>query len=231
MSSSPSHQADRTLSQSVLRALDLLEEVGEHRGLGVGELAERIEVNRTIVGRLLKTLEVRGYVVRDDRQFRLGPRLLGLVAHADLDLRQVARPVLQQAAGELGLTVQLVGAEADEAVVVAVAEPEDTPFHMSVRAGARRPLGRGASGIALLAARAPRDGEDPRIGDSRARGWSTTYGDVQRGAGGVATWVRRAPAYCVGVVASGEVEDADRVARTLLDAADRIGALLHPDRP
>src|ERR1700736_1902265 len=83
---------------SVARALTLLDELrdSEH-GLGVNELARRIDVNPSTASRLLSTLESFGIVQRDaEGPYRLG---LALVSLADrvlsrLDLQTLARPIL-----------------------------------------------------------------------------------------------------------------------------------------
>ena len=84
---------------SVGRALTVLDELrdSEH-GLGVNELARRIDVNPSTASRLLATLESAGLVQRDGGQapYRLGLTLVTLANRvlARLDLQALARPVL-----------------------------------------------------------------------------------------------------------------------------------------
>lgn len=76
---------DRYLIEAVDRALALLEILGENPGLGVTEIAGRMGVSKALVFRLLYTLELRDYVIRDPehRTNALGYRLLQLADQVD----------------------------------------------------------------------------------------------------------------------------------------------------
>ena len=124
---------------SVARALTLLEELRESdQGLGVNELARRIDVSPSTASRLLGTLEGAGMVQRDGQgPFRLG---LALVTLADrvlsrLDLRSLARPVLVQLMENTGETSTLSLPGEREAITV-----DSVPSRSSVVSMAR--LGR-----------------------------------------------------------------------------------------
>jgi DNA-binding IclR family transcriptional regulator len=124
---------------SVARALALLEELrdSEH-GLGVNELARRIDVNPSTVSRLLATLEAYGLIQREDNgPVRLG---LGLVTLADrvlsrLDLQGLARPVLLELMTQTSETATLSLPGEREAITV-----DSVPSRSSVVSMAR--LGR-----------------------------------------------------------------------------------------
>jgi DNA-binding IclR family transcriptional regulator len=79
--------------------------------LGTNELARRTGVNASSVSRLLATLSARGYVehVEETGRYRLGLRLLqlGNVVLAGLDLRDLARPHLEELVEETGETATL----------------------------------------------------------------------------------------------------------------------------
>jgi IclR family acetate operon transcriptional repressor len=97
---------------AVERALGVLEALADAGGeLGTNELARRIRVNPSTASRLLATLSAHGYVdhVEDSGRYRLGLRLLqlGNVVLAGLDLREVARPHLEQLVEETGETATL----------------------------------------------------------------------------------------------------------------------------
>jgi IclR family acetate operon transcriptional repressor len=124
---------------SVARALTLLEALCEsERDLGVNELARQIGVSPSTASRLLATLEGAGMVQRDaGGPFRLG---MGLVALADrvlarLDLRALARPVLEALTGRTGETATLSVPGEREAITV-----DSVPSRASVVSMAR--LGR-----------------------------------------------------------------------------------------
>ncbi len=96
---------------SVARALALLDELAaSDTGLGVSELARRIGVNASTASRLLATLEHEGYVARDPRgPYRLGLKLVALAdrALARLDIRELARPSLEELVAATGETATL----------------------------------------------------------------------------------------------------------------------------
>lgn len=89
---------------------------------GVTEIAARVGLHKSSVSRILATLESQAIVERDEasRKFRLG---LGLIAVAgpllaNLDVRRVALPTLQELSTEIGETVALVVWDGTEAVTV-----------------------------------------------------------------------------------------------------------------
>jgi DNA-binding IclR family transcriptional regulator len=96
---------------SVARALALLDELAaSDTDLGVSELARRIGVNASTASRLLATLERDGYVARDPRgPYRLGLKLVALAdrALARLDIRELARPSLEELVETTGETATL----------------------------------------------------------------------------------------------------------------------------
>jgi DNA-binding IclR family transcriptional regulator len=97
---------------AVERALGVLEALADAGGeLGTNELARRTRVNPSTASRLLATLSAGGYVdhVEESGRYRLGLRLLqlGNVVLAGLDVREVARPHLEELVEETGETATL----------------------------------------------------------------------------------------------------------------------------
>src|SRR5271166_1749950 len=107
---------------SVARALALLEELWEsEEGLGVNELARRIDVSPSTASRLLATLEAHGMVQRDGQgPFGLGLQLVTLADRvlSRLDLRSLARPVLVDLMQRAGETATLSVPAEREAITV-----------------------------------------------------------------------------------------------------------------
>ncbi|MFD5660700.1 IclR family transcriptional regulator [Streptomyces hirsutus] len=102
---------------SVLRAFSVEEPL-----LGVTDIATRVGLHKSTVSRILATLEQSGLVERDEatRRFRLG---LGVIAMAgpllaDLDVRRVAYPVLQELSHRTGETSALMLWNGTESVCV-----------------------------------------------------------------------------------------------------------------
>ncbi|MDP9256447.1 MAG: helix-turn-helix domain-containing protein, partial [Actinomycetota bacterium] len=92
---------------SVERAVALLEALAAADGpLGTNELARQTEINASTVSRALGTLLGAGLVEREPggQRWQLGLRLvhLGNAALARLDLRDLARPLLEQLVRETG---------------------------------------------------------------------------------------------------------------------------------
>jgi IclR family acetate operon transcriptional repressor len=96
---------------SVARALALLDALAaSDTGLGVNELARRIEVNASTASRLLSTLQQGGLVERSPGgPYRLGLRLVTLADRvlAQFDVRERARPLLARLVSETGETATL----------------------------------------------------------------------------------------------------------------------------
>jgi DNA-binding IclR family transcriptional regulator len=107
---------------SVARAVALLDALADSDGgLGVNELARRLNVNASTASRLLGTLQEAGLVERaGGGPYRLGLKLVALSDRvlAQLDVRQQARPLLVRLVGETGETATLSLPGADEAITV-----------------------------------------------------------------------------------------------------------------
>jgi DNA-binding IclR family transcriptional regulator len=108
---------------AVQRAFNVLDTLAEaDTELGTNEIARRTGINASSVSRLLATLVAGGLVehVADSGRYRLGLRLLqlGNVVLTRLDLRQLARPHLQQLVEATGETSTLSAPGERDAVTV-----------------------------------------------------------------------------------------------------------------
>ncbi len=97
---------------AVQRATSVLDALGAGgRDLGTGEIARATAINPSTVSRLLATLTAAGYVeyVQETGRYRLGVRVIQLAqgALSRLDVRQVARPLLERLVEETGETATL----------------------------------------------------------------------------------------------------------------------------
>jgi DNA-binding IclR family transcriptional regulator len=151
-------ETSQTLDRG-LRVLKLLADT-DH-GLTVTELAAKLGVNRTVVYRLLATLEQHSLVRRDlGGRARVGLGVLGLAHQVHPLLREAALPALRSLADDIGATAHLTLVDGTEALAVAVVEPTWTDYHVAYRTGFRHPLDRGAAGRAILAGRGMRPAAD-----------------------------------------------------------------------
>ncbi|MDX2846018.1 helix-turn-helix domain-containing protein, partial [Streptomyces ipomoeae] len=168
-------ETSQTLDRG-LRVLKLLADT-DH-GLTVTELSNKLGVNRTVVYRLLATLEQHSLVRRDlGGRARVGLGVLRLGRQVHPLVREAALPALRSLAEDIGATAHLTLVDGSEALAVAVVEPTWTDYHVAYRAGFRHSLDRGAAGRAILAARQkPADGP----------GYTLTHGELEAGASGAA---------------------------------------------
>jgi len=142
----------RETSQTLDRGLTVLELLAAHpEGLTVNELAGALSVGRTVVYRLVATLEDHRLVRREP-----GGRLVVWLGVTTLGraveplLRNAAGPALRQLAQEASAIAHLTVAEGPDAVAVAVVEPAGSELPALLRQGARHALERGAAGRAML---------------------------------------------------------------------------------
>ncbi|MGI8532236.1 MAG: IclR family transcriptional regulator [Geodermatophilaceae bacterium] len=124
--------------QSVTRALDLLEYLGDAGGqLGLSELATRSGLPLPTIHRLIRTLVDRGYVRQlPNRRYALGSRLIPLGTVADAMFGTFARPVLAGLVDQLGESANLAVFEGDM-VVYAAQVPSRHAMRMFTEVGRR----------------------------------------------------------------------------------------------
>jgi DNA-binding IclR family transcriptional regulator len=206
-------ETSQTLDRG-LRILDLL--ALNPAGRTVAELAGDLGVGRTVVYRLLATLEAHELVRRHPSgRVRLGTGALRLAGRVVPLLRDGALPALRRLAEDVGATAHLTVADGGEALAVAVVEPSWTDFHVAYRVGSRHPLDQGAAGHALL----------------RGRSGDTTYvvsrGELQPGATGIAAAVLGVPEVqaSVGVVALADLDE-EQVGPRVEQAAREVSSAL-----
>jgi DNA-binding IclR family transcriptional regulator len=98
------------MSKTLLRGLDLIEEIGRHGPITVSELARRTGVHITIVSRTVKACETEGWLVRDDGRILPGPRcaLLGMTSPVSRTIQE-AEPLVRAIAAVTGLAASADG--------------------------------------------------------------------------------------------------------------------------
>jgi DNA-binding IclR family transcriptional regulator len=209
-------ETSQTLDRG-LRVLKLLADT-DH-GLTVTELSSKLGVNRTVVYRLLATLEQHALVRRDlGGRVRVGLGVLRLGRQVHPLVREAALPALRSLAEDIGATAHLTLVDGAEALAVAVVEPTWTDYHVAYRAGFRHALDRGAAGKAILAARR----------NSLTEPLCTlTHGGVEAGAAGAAAALIGVSGIegSVGVVMLADSVP-ERVALRVVDAAREVADAL-----
>lgn len=187
-SAQPRSVSSATHSLTLDRGLRALWALRDHPdGLSVSALAELLDTHRAAVYRLLTPLGEHHLVRRlPNGHFALGTGLLELASGVQPRLLELTEAALQTLSDELGVTTALTIRDGEEAVVAAVVVPRDQVIHLTYQTGLRHPIGRGAPGLAILAALAPRDGEPEAVRLARHRGWAESTGQLLPGATGVA---------------------------------------------
>jgi DNA-binding IclR family transcriptional regulator len=141
--------------QSVDRALMILELLQENGGgLGITELANRMDLAKSTVHRLLTSLKNKGYVRQDTltEKYQLGLKLieLGSAVTQSLEIRKTAAPIMNKLVEETGETAHLVVLEDGEVVYIEKIESPCT-IRMYSLIGKRAPVHCTAVGKALIA--------------------------------------------------------------------------------
>lgn len=141
--------------RAVDRALDILLafEAGD-RGLTASEMLKRVDLSRPTLYRLLRTLELRGFVVSsgEPQQFQLGPAVARL-AHlwiTGLDLATSAQPMMRRLWEKTGETVALLVQQGSDRICAAEL-PSAHPLSFKLGVGHSERITLGASGKAVLA--------------------------------------------------------------------------------
>ena len=139
--------------QTVTHALSLLEAFEGEEELGVTDLAQRLDLHKNNVFRLLATLQEKGYIEQDpdSERYRLGVRCLeiGRSFAGNRGLVRYARPFLESLAQETGESVHLAVLR-DFEVVYLDGEQSDQLVNAASRMGCRLPAHCTATGKVLL---------------------------------------------------------------------------------
>jgi DNA-binding IclR family transcriptional regulator len=219
-------------SQTLDRGLQVLGLLRDNPdGLSVAEMVRVLHLPRTVLTRLVTTLEDESYVERTEaRAYRLGPALIALGQAVRTDLAAVAGTILRDLAEQVGASVVLVVRHGDFGVVISVTEPTNRRLRLLFRLGSRHPLQQGAEGRAILAGNPARPGERLEVTEARRLGYAVSSGEILEGTWGLAAPVCGLSGRCdmsVGVIAAAAAVDlastADLVIATAQRLAERVG--------
>ncbi len=148
--------------RSVRRAIRILEAFREGSSHTVTELSRTLKLPKSSVYELVSTLAAEGLVTKEDAtsRYRLGLRLVELAraANHDLEVRQVARPLIEKLRDEFNETVQLTVLDGEEILYVDGCE-SSRQLRTFFQPGDRAPLYCTALGKAILANLPPRQRE------------------------------------------------------------------------
>jgi DNA-binding IclR family transcriptional regulator len=147
---------DRHFVEALARGLELLACFRQKDGLlGNQELARRCGLAKSTVSRLTYTLTKLGYLthVEEAGKYSLGSATLSLASAmlGRLDIRKMARPLMQDLAGFSRCLVSLCSRDRLSMVYVEVARSSESAVTLSLDTGARIQIANTASGRAYLA--------------------------------------------------------------------------------
>ncbi len=138
-----------------LAVLRLLARAGAG-GLRMVDIGRLVDLKKSTVVRLTRTLVDEGFVVQDlgSGRYRLGPEAfaVGLAAEPDDALQRLAAPILARLAAEAGDTVYFNVLHGAESICLSHHEGDFPIRNQIMKAGDRFPLGVGAGSLAMLAA-------------------------------------------------------------------------------
>ncbi|HVY58428.1 MAG TPA: IclR family transcriptional regulator [Xanthobacteraceae bacterium] len=117
----PNGANDKSQVQVIARAAAILRALEDQSaGLSLGQIAQRVNLARSTVQRIVAALETEKLVIAasPNGRVRLGPTILRLAASVRTDFVSVARPFLAKLSGELRETVDLATVKRDHLVFI-----------------------------------------------------------------------------------------------------------------
>jgi DNA-binding IclR family transcriptional regulator len=210
-------------SQTLARGLEALVRIGDAESpISAADLAAALGIHRSMVYRLVKTLESHGFVERHvSGGLMIGPRVVALARGAARDLQSAAAPELGRVADDLGMTAFVVVYDGTAAVTLTSAEPRRADATVAQRPGSRHGIDRGAPGRVI------RSQLDPARFPPAP--FEHSHDEVVAGLSSIAVPLdlpHHRPA-AVAVVYLTQSIDREQVAERLRDAVRRIAAAVH----
>lgn len=212
-------------AQTLDRALDVLDILADGRPRSSQDLAVATGLHRSVVYRILRTLEDRSLARRaPDGKYALGLGLLVLGRTLLGDTQAQLQETLAELANEVVATALFAVPQGNEVVALVSTAPRRQVGAIAYRPGARAPLTRGSCGAAILSAGPERESERPEVAWARQTGYVRTVGEVHPGLTEIASPVQLAQgaAGSVAVVfVSGDVDE-DHAAQAVRRTATRL---------
>ncbi len=144
-------------AQSIRRAVTILRilAAGQEQGVRLTDIVSESELNRSTTHRILRVLAEEGAVEQDPdtQRYMIGQEvsLLGLARVARFPIKAIAEPYLRHLCEQVGDTVYLTIRSGFDSICVDRKTGTYPVKVLSIEVGARRPLGVGVGGLALLA--------------------------------------------------------------------------------
>lgn len=148
-----SQTTERKPVATVDRAFDIVEYLREVERATLTEVTEELDIAKSTAHRHLRTLENRGYVIREDNAFTLGMRFLdhGYFVRRRDPAYGLAREKVETLAAQTEERAQFIVEEHGEAISVHC-ESGNNAVMADSRLGRRIPIHASAAGLAILSA-------------------------------------------------------------------------------
>jgi DNA-binding IclR family transcriptional regulator len=143
---------EKYLIPNLRNACQLLKVLAQGDSKRVSDLARVLDIPATSALRIVRTLELEGFLRKDHGELRLGPSLiyLGTAALGDTEIRHEAMPVLQTLARETDETAHIAVPCDGRSLIVAVCDSPH-PLRAASRPGAITDLHCSSTGKVFLA--------------------------------------------------------------------------------
>ncbi|MFZ5646746.1 MAG: IclR family transcriptional regulator [Bacillota bacterium] len=242
----------------VYKVFAILQEIaGSDSELGISEISRRLNISKSTVYGITQALTELGVIMQDPgtKKFRLGPTLikLGSRALAGIDIRSVARPIMEELSERFRETIFL-GTFDEKGITIIEKAESPAELKISAPVGTRIPVFAGAAGKVFLSglkeqavrnilsqkpipAFTENTVTDPEnyIGELRAvrrEGYATDHEEYIRGVNAICVPVldplgkHLAAMWMVGFVHSFSGEKMEQAIEATIRAAARIGLML-----
>jgi IclR family acetate operon transcriptional repressor len=233
------------VSKTADQALVILKLLADRESLSIADVAREMGQSRTVVYRLLTTLEVHGFVRRAQGLYRLGSTLFALAQHVERAVRDAARLPMATLAESVQETVVLTVRDGLEAVSAERIVGRGHILQVNYPPGLRHPLSLTASGRAILAFASDEDRREAaqaadlsrpiletELAKIRRQGLAFSSSEYQTGLSGIAAPIRASG----GVIASiavvtplGRADAMKRAEGQIVAAATEVSARLVDD--
>ncbi|HWG01616.1 MAG TPA: IclR family transcriptional regulator [Trebonia sp.] len=169
--------------RSVRTALRVLEAVADYQPAGVGQLSRALDLPKSSVQRVLRTLGAAGWIqptAGGMTRWVLTARArhVGRLAGEETDIREAAIAAMEMLRRETGETIHLMVPEGDRAVLIERLQTSN-PVRIVLPLGSSVPLHGSSNGKAMLARLRP-DGVRALLGDMLPQYTDTTIVDWER---------------------------------------------------
>lgn len=219
-------------SQTLSRGVRMLEIIADSpTNLSIAEIAEKMQVHRSIAYRILRTLEDHRLLARDEAgRIRPASGLATLARSVQRDLQNTALPELTKLANGLSMTAFLAVWEHDLCTTLVSVEPAHSQRAIVHRPGTRHGMDVGAPPIAIQSnyTRSQWDAMDTgipyrdQVREAKINGYATSVDEVIRGVTSIAVPLHTSntlPAALAVVFASSPVQEHEKIVGVLKESA------------